>query len=252
MNELSPKERRHLEARLRMDSQVIITKFCSLRSSFYESLLDREIPVKRLTTHMRAIEAFAAPHLSQSIFEEHKQQLKKATCIEDAFEVLDEYCSFFNYGIVEFMIGKLGTEKDQQNLQEYKDDFAHYAQRRLFECPSKISSKCQDGQVEFHMKLDSKYEKYSLEDMIEFQITLCKILQMSIHVARLCEVGKGCIELIYQIPLFVQQTVFPLSVEQETTLFNLGILSLISGDYSFSAKEHQAEVRIKSCCVKKC
>ena len=46
----------------------------------------------------------------------------------------------------------------------------------------------------------------------------------------------GCLLLIFQVPSFVQEEIFPLSSEQERDLAAEGVIRLSSGDYQFAAK----------------
>ena len=84
------------------------------------------------------------------------------------------------------------------------------------------------------MKLDSHFNKISLNDLHEFRFNISKILKVSPYVVRLCCIEKGCIRLTFQIPYFVRQRSFPLTSEQKDSLLQLGVLSLICGDYEFT------------------
>ena len=52
---------------------------------------------------------------------------------------------------------------------------------------------------------------------------------------RLCQihVDEGCIQLTFQVPLFVRQKVFPLCKEQEKALGAMGVTKLTRGEYQF-------------------
>jgi hypothetical protein len=72
---------------------------------------------------------------------------------------------------------------------------------------------------------------------------LRKILKIPSHVAlRLCRINLGSIKLIFQIPLSVQQAIFPLSSEQEAELSSLGVVQLSCGDYQFTPQQSEIKV----------
>ena len=52
---------------------------------------------------------------------------------------------------------------------------------------------------------------------------------------RLCQIHaeEGCIQLTFQVPLFVRQKIFPLSKEQEKALEAMGVTKLTHGEYQF-------------------
>ena len=67
-----------------------------------------------------------------------------------------------------------------------------------------------------------------------FRHKLSEILRVSSQgVLRLCQVEKGCFQLTFQVPSFVQHEVFPLSREQERALKTEGVIKLTCGEYQF-------------------
>ena len=76
-----------------------------------------------------------------------------------------------------------------------------------------------------------------MEELENFQYRLSKLFGVSPQsVLRLCRVEEGCLRLIFQMPSFVQQEIFPLSSEQEEALAAEGVIRLTCGDYQFAAK----------------
>lgn len=243
---LTETEKANLEARLSIESREIIKKFHSLLTVFRQSLCDcnSDVTVSTLRWYLKQLPAYKpvneVPHEQQkSVFEEHMQQIKEAKSIEDLFNVIVEYCSFFNYDLIKCMIEEFGSAKDKEKLKQYEEEFKQYAKRRVYECPSNISvGVSQDSCAKLHMKLDSRYDVYSLKGLQEFQFsTLSDILKVSPHVLLLCKLDKGCIELTFQTPFFVQEKVFPLSTYQENILSEIGILSLSADNYYFQKQE---------------
>lgn len=53
------------------------------------------------------------------------------------FIVID-YCSFFNFQMIECLIDSLGTDEDKRALQIYKDSFMEYAKRKVCEMPFEV------------------------------------------------------------------------------------------------------------------
>ena len=161
-------------------------------------------------------------------------ELKAARSIENAFMVLKDYFSFFNYHIIEHIIKQLGTKEDKAELQKYKNDFNQYAKRRIFECPPELGAVIDDGNVDLFVKVDSKYDNCTVEEINKFCHKLSEILCVSTQgILRLCRVEKGCVQLMLQVPTFIQQEIFPLSREQEKDLMAVGVIRLRCGKYQF-------------------
>ena len=84
------------------------------------------------------------------------------------------------------------------------------------------------------MKLDTHYEDYTVEEVKGFCLELSEILNVSSQgILHLCRIEKGCFQLKFQVPSFVQQEIFPLYREQERILAAKGVIKLTCGDYQF-------------------
>ena len=60
------------------------------------------------------------------------------------------------------------------------------------------------------VKVDSRYDNYTVEEIKGFCNKLSDTLCVSSEGAlRLCRIEKGCLQLTFQVPSFVQQKAFP-------------------------------------------
>ena len=214
-------------------------RFQELVSATIKSFKRRCIPLDDLVSHLMTLGAFD-PVLKQPqvpLFHHYSQELKNADSIPKVFMILNDYFSFFNYHIIEHIIKELGTEEDKVELQRYKADFKQYAKRRIFECLPEYGPVSDADHADVFVKVDSHYEKYTVAEIKEFRHKLSKILHVSSQgILRLCRVDKGCWQLMFQVPSFVQQEIFPLSREQEKALEDMGIIKLTCREYQFLVK----------------
>ena len=84
-----------------------------------------------------------------------------------------------------------------------------------------------------------------------FRHKLSEILRVSSQsILRLCRVEKGCFQLTFQVPSFLQQEIFPLSREQERALEAVGIIRLTCGEYQFAdgGKKPQPDINTSGKC----
>ena len=161
-------------------------------------------------------------------------ELKAAKTIYESFLVLNDYFSFFNYHIIEHIIEELGTEEDKARLRKYKEEFNQYAKRRIFECLPEFGPVSDADHADIFVKVDSHYESYTVTQIEGFRHKLSEILQVSSQgILRLCRVDKGCFQLMFQVPSFVQHEIFPLCRNQEVTLAAMDVIKLICGQYQF-------------------
>ena len=235
---LSPEQQEGLRIRLCVESEDIVRKFGHLHSRVYESLCERNVPVDKLVTHLLSLGAFDPVHKESQkpALQTFFQELRNAKSIEDVLYIIRDCISFFNYHVIEHIVNELGTDQDRVELQNYEKEFDQYSKRRVYECPTVCGSKSDAGHVDLVMKVDSVYEDFTLKELKKFQYRLSTILHISPSVLRLCQVEEGCLQLIFQVPSFVQQEIFPLSSEQESALAAEGVIRLTCGDYQFTAK----------------
>ena len=236
---LTHEEQQELRGRLRFESQQIMIKFQKLVSATIKSFQERCVPLDNLVSHVMSLGAFD-PVFKESqvpVFHHRFEELKAADTIAKVFMVLKDYFSFFNYHILEHIIEELGTEGDKSRLQTYKEDFNQYAKRRIFEFPPEFGPVSDAGHADVFVKLVSQYEIFTIAEIELFRHKLSEIVHISSQsVLRLCRVDKGCFELTFQVPSFVQQKIFPLSREQEMALEEEGVIQLKCGEYHFLSK----------------
>ena len=236
---LTPEQQERLRIRLCVESEDIMDKFWRLHSRVYESLRERNIPVDRLVAHLLSLRAFDPVYKDsqkpalQSFF----QELRSAGSIGDVLFIIRDYFSFFNYRVIKHIVEGLGTDQDRVELQNYKRDFDEYSKRRVCECPPEYGPKSDAEHVDLVVKVDSVFDEFTVKELLNFEYRLSRIFCVSPQsVLRLCRVEEGCLQLIFQVPSFVQQKIFPLSSEQKSALAAEGVIRLTCGDYQFTAK----------------
>ena len=236
---LTPEQQEGLRIRLCVESEDIIRKFWHLHSRVYESLRQRDVPVERLVVHLSSLGAFdpVSKDSQKPVLQTLSQELQKAKSIENVLLAIKDYFSFFNYHVIEHIVDELGTDQDRVELQNYKKAFDEYSKRRVYECPPVYGPKSDADHADLVVKLDSVYEKFTVKELKKFEYRLSRIFCVAPQsVLRLCRVEEGCLQLIFQVASFVQQEIFPLSSEQESSLAEEGVITLTCGDYQFTAK----------------
>ena len=214
-------------------------RFQELVSGTIESLVGQKVSAKMLVTHVMTLGAFDCvfKEPQMPVLQHRLQELKATNTIYEVFLVLNEYFSFFNYQLIEHIIKSLGTREDKASLQKYKDTFNQYAKRRVFECLPEFGPVCDSDHADIFVKVDSQYDNYKVAEIERFQNKLSEILRISPQgILRLCRVNKGCVQLMFQVPSFVQEKIFPLSKEQEKALATVGVIRLTCEKYQFQVR----------------
>ena len=236
---LANEQQEELKIRLQFESQKIMIRFQELVSATMESLIRRNVSHKKLFSHVMTLRAFDPVFKEPRVplFRHRFKELKDASTIYEIFLVLNDYFSFFNYQLIEHIIKALGTKKDKARLRKYKEDFIQYAERRIFECPPEFGPVSDADHADIFVKVDSHYDDCTVSQIERFRHKLSEILQVfSQGILRLCRVDKGCFQLRFQVPSFVEKEIFPLSREQEKALVAESIIMLICGEYKFQVE----------------
>ena len=213
-------------------------KFNELFCTIYESLCAQSTPVDKLVTHILQLGTFDPVYegSQKPMFQTFFKELQTAGSIEKVLWVVRDHFSFFNYHVIEHIVSKLGTDQDKAELRSYKEEFDRYSKRRVYECLPVFGPVSEADHADLLLKIDSVYEQFTLEALENFRHRLKEILHLSRSVLRLCRVDEGCFQLMFQVPLLVQQEIFPLSSEQERALVAEGVIKLTCGNYEFVAK----------------
>jgi len=235
-SEVTSEQQKVLRGRLRTESKRINFEFQQLVSTTLTSLRKQQVTVCDFLPHLMTF-GTDEPVLKDSqapVFDERLNDLQKAGDLSKVFMGLKDYMSFFNYHLIEHIINVLGTEEDKAELKKYKTNFQEYAKRRVYQCPSQFGPVSKVGHADVFVKIDSRYENYTLAEMEDFRQELSDLLGISSKVVlRLCWVQKGCFQLTFQVPSFVKEKIFPLTRKKERALAAKGVIRLTCGEYKF-------------------
>ena len=236
LSKMTKEQKLQLHQRLYSESMDMIQKFQDLFSATAESLKQRKISVQEIICHLVGLGPSppAYKDLNLPTFRRKLPELTNAKTVDAAMVVIGNYCSFFNYYMIEHIIKRLGTRQDKKNLEKYKKEFGEYAERHVFEYPSEVGT-MSEGLAEMVVTLDETYENYTVKYLELFISNLRKILNISSSaVFKLCHVAPGSLKLTFQLHRSMIEDIFPLTSEQEAELAKLGVDNLTLIYYQFN------------------
>ena len=213
---MTKEEQEELEDRLLEDTKGMISKYARLVTSTNESLQKREVDPKDIAIRVMSLQLFDTYENQQHGLNDDGKKIQNASSIQDIFLLMPCYWSFFNYEPLEHIIEYKGTPEDKENLRMYLDDLEKFCQRRVFEVPSHVygNESNKGSWAKFTVKLDDEIRK--LHDVRQVRRKITRILGLR-HLY-LCDITKGCVEVVFLIPQIVAQKVFPLSDAQQNSL----------------------------------
>ena len=234
-----------LQAKLCNDFEYMTKSFQDLMVTVGNSLEKRKKSTSNIlacVSQFKTLEpVYTDLQNKQSEFRHRFPELKKATSISEAMNVISDYSSFFNYCLVEQIVLGLGTDEDKAKLKEYETEFQKYAECSVFECPPELGVTGKDW-PSFFVKVHHKgFEECSINHLRHFTSHLAKILNLPIGLLVLDSVAPGCLELIVQVPQPSYRNVFPLSSQQEQDLAALGVIKISAGDYQYLSSHDEGD-----------
>ena len=136
--ELNSQDKAELEAQLILSADSMRKKFASLLVNVVNSFKRQGINPRELATTVLAFTEYDDPAIGKPLLEREKESLKKAQSIDDTFDVLRPHMTFFNYEILEFLIEKMGSLSDKDDLQKFLHEFKGFCRRSVFEIPPNV------------------------------------------------------------------------------------------------------------------
>ena len=209
---LPESERQRLIGRLEGESQAIRFEFATLVDSTVTELKQLNITPRAL------VRKFS--YYDTSL----KTEFTNMDSIEDIIDIANDYWSFFNYDLLEYVISAFKLSRD--GMERYIVNFKEYCQRRLCECRSDVAGSHNESGRRIVLKMDNKMsvQRSSLQDLRKLQDQASKVTKVT--VMQLLKIEEGCLHLIYRIPHESIEKINLLSAEKKRELKEMGVLSI--------------------------
>ena len=242
---LSEEDREELEFQLNDDFLRINEEYASLTASLRISLRERKVTPRDLFDSLMDLRGFqpiksSTGEKSIGLLQNRYNEIKDAESITEVFEILStDYCSFFNYDIVAFIIKKLGTDDDKKMLVAYESSLENYCKHHIFECPCYSQAGKRSKFPNLVLKLDaSNIAEFTLKALKQFSRKFARVLGVSKNALNVRGIKEGCLEITFQIPPQIKEAVFPLTNGQEEALRCLGVQKIVCDEQMvFQAKK---------------
>ena len=224
-------------------------KFQELFTATRKSLWEKKVSVKDLVHHLECLGSVkpAYKDVGESPLRCQLPALAKAKSVDDVMSIVKDYSPFFNCRMLEHIIGEFGTKQNKDKLAKYKEDFAKYAECCVVECPSEVSKMSEEGYSNIFVTLDDSFDNCTVSHLTIFINFLRNTLKISSHVhLKLCRICPGSVTLIFQLPISIQQIIFPLSEEQGKALADQGVVEISCGTYMYQFNFNRRENKVSS------
>ena len=215
LDDVDEDSKKNLMHKLSTQSAEMIKEFSELFDKTCASLSKREINVESLAVRVLGLGAYRSSLIHKPLMHEAEMELKTAKSIESAFLVLRPYMSFFNFELLEHIIESemLCSDDDRIRMKEYRSKFERYCKRKVFEVPydaiGQITSNLKTPKKETFAVLITDDEK-DLIDVKKAEGKFATLLNVRPSTLYLHKIDVGCLLLVFSVPEFVAQNLFPL------------------------------------------
>ena len=215
---LTKSENGSLLTKLHKDFDWIKQKFSSLVMKTLQKLKLKNIDCNELKLMIKSY----VPKLFKSI--------SKQKSLNEIFEVLIDYWSFFDYELLGFIISFYCAELEEDKL-EYIKDFETYCERKVSEIPTNIKSKVSGTHynITIKVKIGKDRDNVKFKELKKLQTKLRKHTKMNLT---LLGVEDGSIVVVFEA-LIEEDYMIPLSEKDENELFEMGVLKLYSDNFVY-------------------
>ena len=216
---LSQGDKQNLKYALNKDTTKLCDSFRDLSDSTCDSLIKRNIKLDRL--------------IRVAINHDKSLQLnsKSVKSMDEAFTVLAKSMSFFNHKLLANIIKKLGDESDKQRMLKYSEEFNHYCKRKVFEIePGNWAGGESLPEVKGKQLFAVVVSSFMIQTLGDTEIiieTLADILDIQPAALHIHRIDKGSVILVFSVPNYIADEIFPLSRNKISQLKAKGIMIFV-------------------------
>ena len=231
--DMSQQDRATLETILITDSQKIQKLFGDLVNAT-KSSLEKHSCVKKIKSFLSEYNFLAVKKsASKKLLQECLPELAAAETVIDIFTVIHHFYSFFHFDLIATIIEKCcaGNDDLKEQLKIYESEFKEFCKRKARECPAgTFGTEGEPEENEIHLVVKTKgdFEAFTLEAENIFRLKLCKCFGVKPSALRFIDASEGCIRLVFSLPSFLEEAIFPLSDQQKESLRGEGVMLLRS------------------------
>ena len=218
------------ESELEYCTKCISDAFAHLVNHTLDSFAKKEVSLKRIVVWLKQLEFYKPLEKPLPLLSKRMKTINKVEDMEQLFDILSDYWSWYNYHLLEKLIHEFG---DEDELNKYIGELTTFLKKPLVQSHDSFNfgTECGKGLKPMLVKVDRAWEGIRLEQIWEFHDNIAKILKLSPHVLYLSSVSKGCICLKFMIPYSISGYAIPLRTSQKKALAAAGVFMLKCGKY---------------------
>ena len=243
---LSPNEKDSLLLQVTADAEAIFDHLTKVTLQF-DRWMEENVSIEEYRKVLTRIQGMMSGKEDVPMLTGRWKEIRAADHFECS-SILSEYYTWFNCDIMRKVVVNVKTKPQSDpakllsSLKSYVDEVYKYSKRNIFECPAPSGLSRTKGTTYCVLKVSEaqfpKHEnKVTAEEISAFTAKLSQSFRLQDYALKLCTINKGCLQLVYSIPLCVYNALFPLDEDQLKAIQVLGVMEIITKDHHYK-KEH--------------
>ena len=174
--------------------------------------LESTVTTKQFALSLIALGAYEpVTKKEQALLDDHEDEIFEAETIPDIYRIICPYMSFFNPELLAYVIETHGTQANREDFKEYISKLNTFCQSIIvppMQFSSEEQSQSAERREEIRIRLDLSDKR--LQRFRDVKSAIAKVLGVKTVTFYIDSVVEGSIEVIFLVPHFVVQHLFPL------------------------------------------
>ena len=218
ISNLNEGDKEDLVHKLSADVSEIMKCFAELLDRTSVSLGRRRVSVQRLVMRALSLGAYESPSIQKPLVKENEMELRCSQTIDEAFIILRPHMSFFNFELLEHIINceELCSADDRKRMTEYRSKFDKFCRRKVFEVSPTVfaqtNTELKKCKRKIFVVLVTEHEaEPNLVYVNAAKQKIATLLNLKPSTLHLHRIDIGSLILVFSVPEFVAQELFPLN-----------------------------------------
>ena len=211
----------------------MILTFAKLLDTTCVSLKKQGVVVQSLAMRALSLGAYESDTVQKPLLSEDEKELRNSKTVDEVFLILRPHVSFFNFELLKHITNstELCSDSDRERMEEYNIivKFDAFCQCKVFEIPpgavGQTTSKLKKQKRKAFVVLLTKHEaEPNLVFVNAAKQKIANLLKLKPSTLHLHRIDEGSILLVFSVPNFVAEKLFPLKKSVLANLKNEGFL----------------------------
>ena len=186
--------------------RIMDDKFDQLVDKVQDGIVEQNIPLQRLKRCITRLPV-SIKYQHVAFVKENLKAIINSESMEEIFGVINLYCDFLNYTLLEHIVSKFGNSDTKAAMAKYFCELVAFRKTTKLSdfishwpCTGKVPPDMSKLVTKIEKEMEKDWSNCTLEDVEEFRTTLTQKFLLPSFTILLKDAEEGCISLTWVIP----------------------------------------------------